>query len=282
MTRPPSVLHRARERVGDGALVEAGRPLRRRSRRRTAASSGSRHVEPTGGGAPFGRKSAADAGNFARRVLARCSIVSRTPRRRRSRGRRARSRARGARPTSCFFEPSVCHASQRPATLPGTPTERQPVARVRASACRRGRGTCRASRPPGAVSRKSRAYDLPPMRATRKPPPPMLPAVGNATASANAVATAASTALPPAGEDVRRRPSSRGPRPSTTMPRRRARGGRALRVRPVGGEARARCPRRRRLTQCSSGAGGASDGAGDAGATPAWARRASRLRRSRS
>src|SRR5579883_2419394 len=35
------------------------------------------------------------------------------------------------------------------------------------------------------------------MRATMKPPPPMLPAEGNVTASANAVATAASTALPP-------------------------------------------------------------------------------------
>ena len=31
-----------------------------------------------------------------------------------------------------------------------------------------------------------------------KPPPPMLPAVGCTTASANAVATAASTAVPPA------------------------------------------------------------------------------------
>ena len=31
-----------------------------------------------------------------------------------------------------------------------------------------------------------------------KPPPPMLPAVGWTTASANAVATAASTAVPPA------------------------------------------------------------------------------------
>src|SRR6185436_18803800 len=36
------------------------------------------------------------------------------------------------------------------------------------------------------------------MRVTANPPPPMLPAVGNVTARANAVATAASTAFPPA------------------------------------------------------------------------------------
>src|SRR5215471_1488021 len=35
------------------------------------------------------------------------------------------------------------------------------------------------------------------MRITMKPPPPMLPAKGNVTASAKPVATAASTALPP-------------------------------------------------------------------------------------
>src|SRR5579862_2079877 len=36
------------------------------------------------------------------------------------------------------------------------------------------------------------------MRITMNPPPPMLPALGYVTASANPVATAASTALPPA------------------------------------------------------------------------------------
>src|SRR4051794_40077129 len=52
---------------------------------------------------------------------------------------------------------------------------------------------------PGATSRKSIATALPaPVRITANPPPAMLPAVGWVTASANAVATAASTALPPA------------------------------------------------------------------------------------
>src|ERR1041385_1707585 len=51
--------------------------------------------------------------------------------------------------------------------------------------------------PPGAVSRKSTALTLPwPVRTTANPPPPMLPAVGSVTASANAVATAAAKALP--------------------------------------------------------------------------------------
>ena len=35
-----------------------------------------------------------------------------------------------------------------------------------------------------------------------KPPPPMLPALGKVTASAKPTATAASTALPPAGQHV--------------------------------------------------------------------------------
>src|SRR5262249_9482010 len=50
----------------------------------------------------------------------------------------------------------------------------------------------------GAFSRKSSAYALPLTRATRNPPPPTLPADGMTTASAKAVAIAASTALPPA------------------------------------------------------------------------------------
>jgi hypothetical protein len=49
----------------------------------------------------------------------------------------------------------------------------------------------------GAISRKSNATGSPVAgRTTRKPPPPILPAVGCVTASAKAVATAASTALP--------------------------------------------------------------------------------------
>jgi hypothetical protein len=52
--------------------------------------------------------------------------------------------------------------------------------------------------PAGATSRKSYATASPAaVRSSRKPPPPMLPAVGCVTASANAVATAASTAVPP-------------------------------------------------------------------------------------
>ena len=51
----------------------------------------------------------------------------------------------------------------------------------------------------GAFSLKSRAARVSSaMRATMKPPPPMFPASGFTTASAKCVATAASTALPPA------------------------------------------------------------------------------------
>jgi hypothetical protein len=51
----------------------------------------------------------------------------------------------------------------------------------------------------GAFSLKSSATRVSSaMRATRKPPPPMLPASGFTTARAKCVATAASTALPPA------------------------------------------------------------------------------------
>ncbi len=51
----------------------------------------------------------------------------------------------------------------------------------------------------GAISRKSIAVSLPVLPSCRimKPPPPMLPELGIATASAKPVATAASTALPP-------------------------------------------------------------------------------------
>src|SRR3984957_20041177 len=95
-----------------------------------------------------------------------------------------------------FFEPSVFHPSQRPATLPGTPDERHPS---RESPVDLPSAPTYMSRraAAGATSRKSSAYDFPPTRATRKPPPPMFPAVGNATARAKAIATAASTALPP-------------------------------------------------------------------------------------
>src|SRR5262249_47414940 len=52
---------------------------------------------------------------------------------------------------------------------------------------------------PGAVSRYSTTTGTLPLPGctTMKPPPPMLPACGYVTASANAVATLASTALPP-------------------------------------------------------------------------------------
>src|SRR5436190_8138674 len=46
------------------------------------------------------------------------------------------------------------------------------------------------------------------MRVTANPPPPMLPAVGYVTASANAVATAASAALPPAFRTSRPTPEA--------------------------------------------------------------------------
>jgi hypothetical protein len=50
----------------------------------------------------------------------------------------------------------------------------------------------------GAFSRKSKAVVRPDAaRMTMKPPPPIFPADGCVTASANPVATAASTALPP-------------------------------------------------------------------------------------
>ena len=164
-------------------------------RRSTFASSGSRHVVPTGGGAPFGRKSAAEAGNFARRSfrypMPWSNAASTT------KPRSARSMA-GAMSSAqvLFFDPSVCHASHRPATLPGTPTERQPSRDSRVGLPSGPRYMSRVAAA-GAVSRKSSAYGLPAMRATRKPPPPRLPASGNATAIAKAVATAASMALPP-------------------------------------------------------------------------------------
>jgi hypothetical protein len=74
----------------------------------------------------------------------------------------------------------------------------------------------------GARSRKSNDVTAPSgVRTIMNPPPPMLPAAGSVTASANAVATAASTALPPfaitdapashAGADVQTtRPSFEG------------------------------------------------------------------------
>src|SRR5690606_39067872 len=50
----------------------------------------------------------------------------------------------------------------------------------------------------GAASRKSSEANSPSaLRYTIKPPPPILPALGYTTASANCTATAASTALPP-------------------------------------------------------------------------------------
>ena len=53
-----------------------------------------------------------------------------------------------------------------------------------------------------AVSRKSSARASPATRATAKPPPPTLPAVGYATARAKAVATAAFNGVSPCNEHV--------------------------------------------------------------------------------
>ena len=50
-----------------------------------------------------------------------------------------------------------------------------------------------------------------------KPPPPMFPAAGRVTASANAVATAASTALPP-WRRMAAPTSDAGPDADTTIP----------------------------------------------------------------
>ena len=88
-------------------------------------------------------------------------------------------------------------ASQRPATEPGTPAARSPVA-ARSSGLPFGPMYMSRVAAAGAISRKSSATGgLPAICATMNPPPPILPAAGHTTERANAVATAASTALPP-------------------------------------------------------------------------------------
>src|SRR5271169_1038429 len=94
------------------------------------------------------------------------------------------------------WDPSLDHACQSPATLPGTPIDRQPSNESSVTLPSGPTYMLRVDRL-GAVSRKSSANAPADVWATRNPPPPRFPAVGNATASANAVATAASTALPP-------------------------------------------------------------------------------------
>ena len=90
-------------------------------------------------------------------------------------------------------------ARAKPATVPGTPTARWLRWWIREeyspSSSRNIRGWARR----GAFSLKSNTVELPSgKRITMNPPPPMLPATGCVTASANPVAMAASTALPPA------------------------------------------------------------------------------------
>src|ERR1051325_10888317 len=102
--------------------------------------------------------------------------------------------------TSSSFQgsrPNLRCASYIPATVPGTPTERWPVSDELIALPAVSTYMSRVARV-GAVSRKSSAPTVPScIRVTMNPPPPMLPATGWTTASANATATAASTALPP-------------------------------------------------------------------------------------
>ena len=89
------------------------------------------------------------------------------------------------------------YARRRPATVPGTPTASGPSwwrsgSYLSVFQVHRRRGTG------WAPFRDSQRLALTRRRPEdEKPPPPMLPAVGCVTASANAVATAASMALPP-------------------------------------------------------------------------------------
>ena len=102
--------------------------------------------------------------------------------------------------TSSSFQgsrPNLRCASYIPATVPGTPIERWPVSDELIALPAVSTYMSRVARV-GAVSRKSSAPTVPScIRVTMNPPPPMLPATGWTTASANATATAASTALPP-------------------------------------------------------------------------------------
>ena len=113
--------------------------------------------------------------------------------------------------------PCSSHARNKPATVPGTPTARWLWWWTFGSYTPSFMNIV-GDAPAGAISRKSYAVGSPLAgRNTRNPPPPMLPAVGCVTASAKAVAMAASTALPP-----RRRMSApisdARPLADTTMP----------------------------------------------------------------
>src|SRR5262249_7514275 len=96
------------------------------------------------------------------------------------------------------FLPYLFFAYSRPRTVPGTPAARYPsvlscVAFPVAESIYMSRDA-----DIGARSRKSRNVVRPSAsRININPPPPILPALGCVTASANPTATAASTALPP-------------------------------------------------------------------------------------
>ena len=163
----------------------------------TRARSGVFHVDPTAGASPFGKNSAADAGSFDRRSFE--SLISSANAASTAKPSRAIAMA-GARRSFHGLLPFAACSAQRPATLAGVPLDAfHPHARGRGRRPARRMGPTYMSRDAaaGAVSRKSSARSSAPKRTTANPPPPRLPAVGYATAIANAVATAASTALPP-------------------------------------------------------------------------------------
>ena len=89
-------------------------------------------------------------------------------------------------------------ASHSPETVPGTPAARCPSTERSVTFPSSSRYMSRVAAS-GAFSRWSCAKTVPSARRTiMNPPPPRLPASGFTTASASPVATAASTALPPA------------------------------------------------------------------------------------
>src|SRR5262249_16440796 len=149
---------------------------------------------PASYGTPFFVKAATDAGYFCieRRTdlseRARFSLIGNPSRASAAAG--STSRFHGSLP--CSF-----HARCRPATVPGTPTAIWLLwcsSELYCPSFSHIVGEAFA----GAFSRKSYVTASPDDgRYTMNPPPPMLPAVGCVTASANAVATTASIALPP-------------------------------------------------------------------------------------
>ena len=102
----------------------AGPPPRCAERR--ARGPGCATSSPPGEARRSAGRARADAGYFARRSFSVADRLRRTP----SSTTKPFSASSMAGASSSrhvlFFEPSRCHASQSPATLPGTPTERQP------------------------------------------------------------------------------------------------------------------------------------------------------------